>query len=380
MKKVLYIFDALNRGGAEISTLQISAMMKNWTPVILSIFKGTELKKDFEDKGIKVYCLDNDHRFAIIKIRKEIQRIIDIEKPDILHSNLFVADQFARWLGPKNKIPVINSFINDSYSPERRELLSAKNRFTLGVYKFIDKLLAPRVTQFISLTKAIIYNNSNALKIDPAKVKVISRGRNLEELLQKIDKDKVSELKKQYGSGTIILTVSRLLIRKGYLEAIKALKIVIEVYPETKYLIAGGGHDQNKITRLIAELNLDKNIFLLGSRIDVPTLLEAADIFLFPSHYEGQGGALIEAMLMKKRIIATRIPVIEESLQDNYSAKLFDYRDIDDLSQQIIWAIENPLNMEKFAVNAKNVAEENFRIEKVANEHEKLYDDVLHSY
>src|SRR5690606_27370413 len=145
-----------------------------------------------------------------------------------------------------------------------------KNRFTLGVYKFIDKLLAPRVTQFMSLTKAIIYNNSNALNIDPSKVKVISRGRNTAELLQKIDKEKVSELKKHYGSGTIILTVSRLLIRKGFVEAIKALKMVIEVYPETKYLIAGGGHDQNKLKGLIASLNLDKNIFLLGSRMDVP--------------------------------------------------------------------------------------------------------------
>lgn len=379
MKKVLYLFDALKRGGAETSTLEISSLMRNWIPVVLSIYKGTELKKEFEEKGIKVYCLDVESQFSIRKIKKGIQNVINIERPDIIHSNLFMADQFARFLGPKNNIPVINSFVNDSYSPERIELLSPKEKFTLGVYKYIDKLFAPRVTKFMSLTNAIIPNNSKALEINPSNVTVISRGRNITEFRQRISGEIVDDIKKKYGPGPIILTVSRLLVRKGYMEAIKAMGNVIKVYPDAKYIIAGWGHDEKIITDLINSLDLNNNIFLLGNRTDIPSLLEAADIFLFPSHYEGQGGALVEAMLMGKKIIATRIPVLEESVKDNFSARLFNYRDIEDLSRQIIWSIENPVEMEEFARNAKIIAEKNFAIEKIARQHEELYDGVLHS-
>lgn len=380
MLKVLYLFDALQRGGAETSTVEIASRLKNWEPIVVSLFKGTEVKKDFENKGVKVYALDNSSRFSILTIKKEIQTIIDYENPDLIHSNLFMADQFARILGKKNNIPVINSFVNDSYSAERKELLTFKQKTSLLAYQFIDRFMASRVTRFLSLTNAIIANNSNALRIDPTTVKVIHRGRNSQELFNKVDEDKVNNIRTRYGEGPILLTVARLLIRKGYLESIKAFKQVSNIYPEAKYLIAGRGHDQEIIESLIKELNLEHRVFLLGNRNDVPSLLKAADIFLFPSHYEGQGGALVEAMFMEKPIIATRIPVLEESVSDKFSAILFAYRDHEDMAQKIIWAIKNPHLMNKYAVNARKEAETRFDIQKIAVEHEEFYNEVASNY
>jgi glycosyltransferase involved in cell wall biosynthesis len=376
MKKVLYLFDALNRGGAETSTLEIARRFKNWTPVMVSIYEGTELRHDFENAGIKVYSLNIKQKFGISIALKKIQEILDIEKPELIHANLFMADQFSRWLGPKNKIPVINSFVNDSYSWERYELLNFKQRMALNLYKTIDRYSAKRVSKFMSITKAIIPNNSKALNIESELVEVIPRGRNIKAFRENVNIDIVNNIKDKYGHGPIILTVSRLLIRKGYLEAINAIYLVKKKNPDVKYLIAGKGHDETKIRTLIKELGLEKNVFLLGSRDDVPSLLEAADIFLFPSHYEGQGGALIEAMLMGKKIIATRIAVLEESVRDNFSAKLFDYRNVKDMAKKITWAIENPAEMDLLANMAKKEAEQRFSIEEIAVKHEELYDNV----
>ncbi len=376
MKKVLYLFDALKRGGAETSTLEIAKRFKKWTPVMVSIYEGTELKIDFEKAGIKVYSLDLTEKFGIATAMKKIQGILEVEKPDIIHANLFMADQFSRWLGPKNKIPVINSFVNDSYSKERYELLNFKQKLVLNLYKAVDRYSAKRVSTFMSLTKAIVPNNTKALKIDPKSVVVIPRGRNIRAFRDKVDIETVSNIKKKYGNGPLILTVSRLLLRKGYLEAINAIYLVNKKYPEVKYLIAGKGHDEFKIKTLIKEKGLENNVFLLGSRDDVPSLLEAADIFLFPSHYEGQGGALIEAMLMEKKIIATRIPVLEESVKDNFSAKLFNYRNVKDMADKILWAIENPAEMNLLASMAKKEAEQRFSIEEIADKHEQLYEKV----
>lgn len=380
MSKVLYLFDALKRGGAETSTLEIIRRFNCWEPVIVSIYRGTEMKAEFETQGVPVYSLDVKRQFSIPSTLRKINRIIEREKPDLIHSNLFMADQFARYLGKKKSIPVVNSFVNDSYSKERYELLNLKQRLVLDVYKAIDRSSAKRVTKYMSLTQAIVCNNSNALDIDPREVAVIPRGRNIERFRQRVDPETVADLKMEYGPGPVILTVSRLLIRKGYLEAVRAIKEVVKKYPKVKYLVAGKGHDETAIKHLIKESSLEENIILLGSRSDVPSLLAAADIFLFPSHYEGQGGALVEAMLMEKKIVATRIPVLEESVQDKFSALLFNYRDAEDMTDKIIWAIENPQEMNNFAANAKREAERRFRIEGIAQRHEELYDDVLNKH
>lgn len=380
MPKVLYLFDALKRGGAETSTLEIASRLREWEPFVVSLYEGTELKEDFEKKGIRVYSLNIASQFSLIRTKNRIQEIIDQEKPDLIHSNLFMADQYARFLGRKNKIPVINSFVNDSYSPERKELLSPKQKLSLAGYQFIDRTMAFGVTAFMSLTRAIIENNANALGIDPSKVKVIHRGRNFKLLREKVDNKVVEEIRTQYGPGPIILTVSRLLIRKGYLESIKAFRLISIKYPNAKYIIAGWGHDQDIIESLIKELDLQEKIFLLGSRDDVPSLLQAADLFLFPSHYEGQGGALVEAMLMEKKIVATKIPVLEESVQDKHSARLFDYRDVEDMARKISWAIDNPEVMREYALNARKEAEHRFDINRIAEEHEEFYDTVISNY
>ena len=380
MKKVLYLFDALKTGGAETSTFEIILRFKEWEAVVVSIYPGTDLKQRFEDAGIKVYSLNEKNRFAFPKILKELRNIIEKENPDLIHSNLFMADQFSRYLGNKINIPVINSFINDSYAPERYELLNFKQKLSLNLYKLFDRLQAKKVTRFMSITRAIVTNNTKALGIKPEKVEIIHRGRNIKAFRERVDSQKVQQLKARYNKGPIILTVSRLLIRKGYIEAIKAIKKVVSDFPDLTYLIAGVGHDREKFENLIDELGLHKNIVLLGRREDIPTLLEVADIFLFPSHYEGQGGALIEAMLMGKKIVATRIPVLQESVQHDYSARLFSYRDIDDLALQLRWALANPEKMLQLAENAKKEAEVNFDIEKIAHAHEAMYNEVISNY
>jgi glycosyltransferase involved in cell wall biosynthesis len=377
MRKVMYLFDTLNRGGAETSTLEIAKRLNKFTPIIVTIFEGTDLKKIFEKAGIKVICLDFNSKKAIYRIYRAIEHIIDKEQPQIIHSNLFHSDQYARVLGKRKNIPIINSFVNDSYSSERYELLNFKGKMSLDFYKFLDRMLSGNVTHFISLTHAIIPNNATALNIKSTQVTVIPRGRDIKAMINKVDSDEVEKLTTKFGNKSILLTVSRLLIRKGYIESIKAIAEVIKTNTNIHYLIAGEGHDRKKIEALVKELDLEENVTLLGNCENIPTLLEAADLFVFPSHYEGQGGSLVEAMAFGKKIIATRIPVLEESVTDNYSALLFDYRNHLDLANKIIYALENPKEMEIYSENAREEAQKRFEIDKIVEKHELVYEKFL---
>lgn len=375
--KIIYLIDTLQTGGAEISLLEIASRLQNWEPVVIAIYKGETLKPKFEKTGIKTYSLNIRKKFGLRKGYKQICSIVKHENPLILHAFLFRAEQFSRLIGPRFNIPVINSFVNDSYSPERYALLSKKKKISLNFYKTIDRITAGKVTQFISLTNAIILNNTKALKIDPLHINVINRGRDFQQLRNQIDPYKISQIKNEFGDGPIILTVSRLLIRKGYIEAIKAIRQLISAFPDIKYLIAGEGHDRLKIENLIKDLDLENNVFLLGNRKDVPSLLEASDIFLFPSHFEGQGGAMIEAMMLGKPIIASKIKVIEETVQDKFSALLYEAKNINDMADKISWALTNKEKMQEIARNAKTEGEEKYNIDRILLQYENMYNKII---
>ncbi|TRO65109.1 glycosyltransferase [Christiangramia sabulilitoris] len=375
MKKILYLIDTLEIGGAETSILEIASRLKEWQPFVISIYKGNTLKSRFENEGIKVYTLNLEDKFGIIPGLKEIGSIIEKENPDLIHATLFRAEQFSRILGPKYNIPVLNSFVNDSYSSERFSSLNFKETLALNFYRFIDRITARRANRFMSITNAIIPSNSKALGINADNIKVIYRGRHIGHFRAKAEVQ-FSQLE-ELGNSPVILTVSRLLKRKGYVESIRAMAEVIKKVPDLTYLIAGEGHDRSVFESLISELNLKKNVILLGNRSDVPGLLKRADLFLFPSHYEGQGGALVEAMIMGTPIVAAKIPVIEESVEDKKSALLFEPKNIHDLSQKIIWAIENSEQMQELGRTGMKVAEERFEIGKVSRQHELLYDQIL---
>tara|TARA_R100000935_G_scaffold9921_3_gene19905 strand:- start:2469 stop:3611 length:1143 start_codon:yes stop_codon:yes gene_type:complete len=380
MKKVLYLIDTLEVGGAETSILEIASRLKNWVPVVVCFYTGESLKPRYEKAGIRVYSLNIKAKYGFLQGKRKLQKILEIENPDLVHATLFRAEFISRITVPKYKIPLINSFVNDSYAKERYELMNFRQRFILNLYKNVDRRTAKKVSKFMSITKAIVLNNSKALEIDADKVKIIYRGRNIEAFKNKINLNEIEKLKITYGNNPVILTVSRLLIRKGYSEALHAIKIVIKNYPNLKYLIAGEGHDRSKFEDLIKKLNLENNVFLLGNRNDIPTLLHFSNIFLFPSHYEGQGGALVEAMILGKPIIASKIPVIMESVQDHVSALLYEPKNIKDLSEKIIFGLETPLFMDKIGEGAKQQAALRFEIDNVSMQHETMYDEVLESY
>lgn len=378
MKKVLFLIDTLEVGGAETSILEIASRLNSWEPVVLSIYKGNSLQDRFEKAGIKVYILNLDGRINWREAKKKIDAVIKIQKPDLIHATLFRAEQFSRVLGKANKIPVLNSFVNDSYSKERFNSIPLKQKLALNLYKAIDRFTAKNADAFMSITNAIIPSNAKALNLDAEKITVINRGRDIEKFIKKANEQAL--LLNDYNKTITIVTVSRLLKRKGYLESIRAMGKVISKYPNLKYLIAGEGHDRKVFEKLIWELNLENNVQLLGNRYDVPGLLKTANLFLFPSHYEGQGGSLVEAMIMGTPILASRIPVIEESVKDNHSARLFRLKDVDDMATQILWALSQPEEMKELGENARKEASERFDIENVAKQHEALYNRILEKF
>ena len=94
----------------------------------------------------------------------------------------------------------------------------------------------------------------------------------------------------------------KVIIHVGQFRTQKNHGMVIDVFNELhkrddsyKLVLVGTGEEQDNIKAKAEELGLREDVLFLGNRNDIPGLLTASDIFLFPSLYEGLPIALLEA-------------------------------------------------------------------------------------
>ena len=128
--------------------------------------------------------------------------------------------------------------------------------------------------------------------VDPRRVESGSRQRGREALALQEEE-------------ALLLSVGSLAECKGHRFLIDAMPAVRQQFPNARLAIAGAGNQQAQLTAQIARLGLQSHVHLLGFRHDVPDLIQACDLFVFPSIEEGLGSTLIDAMLAQRPIVAT---------------------------------------------------------------------------
>ena len=93
-------------------------------------------------------------------------------------------------------------------------------------------------------------------------------------------------------------------------------------------------------------------MLLLGHRSDLPRLLQAADLFLFPTRFEGHPFALLEAMAYGLPIITTDVSSIPEVIEHQIHGLLYRAGDEDGLVHAVRWAVQHPDKMQAMAQQA----------------------------
>jgi len=92
--------------------------------------------------------------------------------------------------------------------------------------------------------------------------------------------------------------------------ALNVARVALRTEPRLRLLMAGAGeHERQELERRIAEWGLQGKLNLIGIRRDIPRLMRAADVLLFPSQQEGLGMAAVEAQSVGLRVLAsTAVP------------------------------------------------------------------------
>ncbi len=153
----------------------------------------------------------------------------------------------------------------------------------------------------MELDEQLVRVDGLPLGVDPDRITVVKRGRDSDRLGRRTP-ERTPAARAMLGipeTAEVVVTVGRQEYQKGHRYLIEAFAGVVASRPDARLLIAGReGHSTAALQSLINELDLNSVVTLLGHRSDVPEVLAASELFVFPSLYEGLGGALIEALAL----------------------------------------------------------------------------------
>ena len=364
--KVLFVIDTLEVGGAEKSILEMALHFSKTDISVCHLYKGDQLKSDCEAAGIKVYSLQLQGQYSFYQAYTKLKQVIEREKPDLVHSALLRSSLVSRVLCHRLKIPLMGSLVADSYSSERYRSSNFLRKLKLFFFQVVDRLTVHWCHHFIAISQTIALSNARHLKIKSTDITVIYRGRQISSY-SKIVSSPSNDQPFQF------ITVGRLVGSKGHVDLIHSFCEQNIRQRSAKLLIVGKGPEQKKLQRLITENQLEETILLLGERNDVPALLSHSNAFLFPSHYEGLGGALIEAMMSGLPVICSDIPVFREYVNPSETGLLAPVANPKEWSKLIAWVMDHQTEALAMGQKAQQMASLRFDIRIITAKYEQLY-------
>ncbi|EJV82561.1 glycosyltransferase [Bacillus cereus] len=116
--------------------------------------------------------------------------------------------------------------------------------------------------------------------------------------------------------GLRILTIGRLVYEKGYELAVEACYKLKQKGYKFKWYVIGEGNLQNKLEEMISKYNLHDTFILLGTHKNPYPFIKQSDIYVQPSRYEGYGLAIAEARIFQKPIVATDFITVHNQIKN----------------------------------------------------------------
>jgi len=200
-----------------------------------------------------------------------------------------------------------------------------------------------------------------------------------------LEKFKFFEGKKQSEETIRILTVGRLVEKKGHKYAIQAIAKIIKKYKNIEYIIAGDGPFRSKLEDLTLELEIKSYIKFLGAveQKEVLKLYQQVHIFILPSitasngDQEGIPVVLMEAQATGLPIISTYHTGIPEVVVDGKSGFLVPERDVDALTEKLEYLIEHPEIWPDMGQYGRKFVEEHYDINKLNQRLVEIFQNLI---
>jgi colanic acid/amylovoran/stewartan biosynthesis glycosyltransferase WcaL/AmsK/CpsK len=289
---------------------------------------------------------------------------------DIIHCHFGPAGTFGQLLRDIGDLngPLLTTF-------HGYDIASYVAQHGAGVYKNLF-----RKGEAFTCSSKFMRGKLIAAGCDPTKIFLFKLGTDLAKfdfIERRVDSD-----------GAIrLITVARLVEKKGIEYSIKAVANLVGQFPKLEYTIVGDGYLRKDLSLLIERFNLQNNINLVGwkTQEEVRRLLAKSHIFILASvlssdgDFEGQGMVLQEAQAMGLPVVCTNHNGFPESVLDGQSGFLVPERDADALSARLAELIGQPNSWLEIGKKGRAFVEAEFDLSKRDDALVELYRRVMNT-
>ena len=355
MIRILHTESSLGWGGQEIRILkEIKGISERGYWVALAAPIDSMIYKKAKEEKILTFPLELQKRNPFLFVK--LWRIINQFSISIINTH----SSRDSWHAVILKLISPNSNIR---------LIRTRHLSTPISKNFLSKLVYSLPDVVITTGEAIRQQMINYNKFNPNKIISIPTGVDL------------SIFSPEYISPTIkkegfflVGTISILRSWKGHRYFLEAIPEVVKTIKNVKFLIVGDGPQKANLEELVQKLGLKKYVTFLGYREDIPAILASLDLLVHPSTgHEGVPQIILQALAMKKPVIATNVGSIPEIIKNNYTGLLIKPASSTQLAEAIIFLLQNRELAHSLGEKGRKLVESRYSFSRMLDKIEEIY-------
>lgn len=371
MKIVFFDFIIRYGGGPQLAADTMLRLSRLYEVEVVDPYGQSEpYIKKLRDGGVTVHVLMPESRFIFLgssknpvkrlwrfcrslphylrlhhRLVKTLRRI----KPDLIWTNTKPGFRFMNMGRGLDAIPMTTEIIGCHPARYYQDSVGRKMKRRLGLVMAISTETGRQL---------------EAAGFDPERIHVIYDTIDFDETLRR-SRQPLDKPLPGAGKHPAILVPATLIPKKGQDTAIKAVARLKAAGLDPVLWLAGDivGEDHSYgdyLKTLTEQLNLTDRVHFLGWRHDVPAIMMNADMVVLPTHEEGFGHVILEAMLLKRPALATPVGGIKDSICDGENGLLFPVQDDQRLAEQILRVHRDPALTPRIIENGYKTVTERF--------------------
>lgn len=358
-------------GGGESHVLDLVEYLDKqvFEPIVLAFTEGAMIDR-LKKMGIQTHVIPTTRPFDFT-VWGQVSALLKQEQVQLIHIHGTRANTNLVFPGQWNHLPMIYTVHGWSFHDDLPPL---KRKMRI----WSEALLTRRMTTTITVSEA---NKRLGEELIPGfRTEVVHYGINL----QRFDPARpLHDVRSQLGIGKeefLLGYIARITKQKAPLDMLRGFRLALDQLgsdARLRLLLVGEGEMRAEMLALAKELALEPYLTIQPFRTDVPEVLAAVDAYCLPSLWEGLPIGLLEAMAMRRPVIASRVDGTANILRDRENGLLIAPQQPQELAAAIMALYRDRGLGEKIAQGAHQTILAHYNAERMARQVEQVYQSAI---
>ncbi len=354
------------RGGEQQTLYLLEGLRRRGFPLVLFAAPGSPLYERALGAGFETHALrirSEADILSMLRLARKLRRL----RPRLLHmhtSRTHTIGVCASLLAEKGMRRVVSRRVN--FSIYRHSFLGLNwIKYCYGVHRYL--------TVSASVRDVLVHDGVN-----PELIRIVHSGVDPERFRSASAEGRV-RLLREWGlpeGVPLVGCIGALVPYKGFSHFVDAAAQVAR-RRDCAFVVVGEGELHAELNRQARELGISDRFRLVGFRCDIGDILNALDVFVFPTLEEGLGTSILDALLLCRPTVASRVGGIPEVIRDGINGLLVEPGDSAGIAQAIEHLLANPEEARELASEGNRTVRSGFSVDAMVEKTIQSYDELL---